>query len=107
MDKKQTNAQNPLGTEPVGGLLRKFAIPSIVAMLVGALYNIVDQFFHWPKNWGIGKCCNECGLPAKYHQHSNRAAVWDRRCRCIQPDHGGRETAKKLPIMQAIPLLCC
>ena len=36
---------NPLGTAPVGQLLRKFAIPSIVAMLVGALYNIVDQFF--------------------------------------------------------------
>ena len=37
--------QNPLGTAPVGRLLRQFALPSIVAMLVGALYNIVDQIF--------------------------------------------------------------
>ena len=37
--------QNPLGTEPVRGLLLQFAVPSIVAMLVGSLYNIVDQFF--------------------------------------------------------------
>lgn len=36
---------NPLGTEPVGVLLRKFAIPSIIAMLVGSLYNMVDQLF--------------------------------------------------------------
>lgn len=37
--------QNPLGTKPVGSLLVEFAIPSIIAMLVSALYNIVDQFF--------------------------------------------------------------
>ncbi len=37
--------ENPLGTEPVGELMMKFAIPSIIAMLVGALYNIVDQLF--------------------------------------------------------------
>ena len=35
---------NPLGTEPIGTLLARFAIPSIIAMLVSSLYNIVDQF---------------------------------------------------------------
>ena len=37
--------QNPLGTAPVSSLMLKFAIPSIIGMLVSALYNIVDQFF--------------------------------------------------------------
>lgn len=37
--------ENPLGTAPVGKLLAEFAVPSIIAMLVSALYNIVDQFF--------------------------------------------------------------
>lgn len=37
--------KNPLGYVPVKKLLVKFAVPSIIAMLVGALYNIVDQFF--------------------------------------------------------------
>lgn len=37
--------ENPLGTEKVGSLLLKFAVPSIIAMLVSSLYNIVDQFF--------------------------------------------------------------
>ncbi len=36
---------SPLGIKPVGVLLAEFAIPSIIAMLVSALYNIVDQFF--------------------------------------------------------------
>ncbi len=37
--------ENPLGTAPITSLLRKFAIPSIISMVVGALYNIVDQIF--------------------------------------------------------------
>lgn len=34
-----------LGVEPVGSLMRKYAIPCIMSFLVGALYNIVDQIF--------------------------------------------------------------
>lgn len=34
-----------LGTEPVGKLMRKYAVPCIISLLVGALYNIVDQIF--------------------------------------------------------------
>ena len=37
--------ENPLGVVPINRLLARFAIPSIIAMLVSALYNIVDQFF--------------------------------------------------------------
>lgn len=36
---------NPLGYEPLPQLLKKFAVPSIIAMLVSSLYNIVDQIF--------------------------------------------------------------
>ena len=36
---------NPLGYEKISKLLRGFAIPSIIAMLVSSLYNIVDQIF--------------------------------------------------------------
>ena len=53
----QNTMQNPLGTAPVGRLLRQFAVPSIVAMLVGALYNIVDQIF-------IGQSVGELGNAA-------------------------------------------
>ena len=40
-----SQAQNPLGIAPVGGLIAKFAIPAIISMLVSAMYNIVDQIF--------------------------------------------------------------
>ena len=41
----KVNEENPLGSEKISRLLHDFALPSIIAMLVGALYNIVDQFF--------------------------------------------------------------
>lgn len=37
--------QNPLGYKKIPSLLKSFAIPSIIAMLVSSLYNIVDQIF--------------------------------------------------------------
>ena len=40
-----------LGTEKIGKLLRKFAIPCIISMVVNALYNMVDQIFI---GWGVG-----------------------------------------------------
>ena len=39
-----SNNQN-LGTTPVGRLMRGYALPCIISLLVGALYNIVDQIF--------------------------------------------------------------
>lgn len=37
--------ENPLGTEKLSKLLKTYAIPSIIAMVVSSLYNIVDQIF--------------------------------------------------------------
>lgn len=34
-----------LETEPVGVLMRRYAVPCIISLLVAALYNIVDQLF--------------------------------------------------------------
>ncbi|MCR5775401.1 MAG: MATE family efflux transporter [Lachnospiraceae bacterium] len=39
------NDNQYLGEEPVGVLMRKYAVPCIISLLVGALYNIVDQIF--------------------------------------------------------------
>lgn len=36
---------NPLGTEAVSKLMIRFAIPSIIAMMISSIYNIVDQLF--------------------------------------------------------------
>ncbi len=55
--------KNPLGELPVGTLLRKFAIPSIVAMLVSALYNIVDQFFIGHSIGELGNAATNIAFP--------------------------------------------
>ena len=53
----EQNRGNPLGSAPVSGLMMKFAIPSIIGMLVSALYNIIDQLF-------IGKAVGTLGNAA-------------------------------------------
>ena len=45
MEAGKIRTKNPLGYQPSGHLLMRFAIPSVVSMLVNALYNIVDQIF--------------------------------------------------------------
>lgn len=41
----ETRSNEFLGTEKIGRLMRRFAAPCVVSLLVGALYNIVDQIF--------------------------------------------------------------
>ena len=52
-----------LGTEPIGKLLRKLAIPTVAAQIVNMLYNIVDRIYigHMPGDGdlaltGLGVC---------------------------------------------------
>ena len=54
--------QNKLGTASISSLLRQLAIPAVIANVVNALYNIVDQIFI---GQGIGylvKCGDQCCL---------------------------------------------
>ena len=52
-----------LGTEPVGKLLLKLSVPTVIAQLVNMLYNIVDRIYigHMPEDGalaltGVGVC---------------------------------------------------
>ena len=52
-----------LGTEPIGKLLLKLSIPTVIAQLINMLYNIVDRIYigHIPGNGslaltGVGVC---------------------------------------------------
>lgn len=42
---KATTVENPLEIERVGRLLARYAIPSIIALIINSLYNMVDQIF--------------------------------------------------------------
>ena len=54
-----------LGEEPVGSLMKKYAIPCIISLLVGALYNIVDQIFiaNTPYLGSYGNAANTVVFP--------------------------------------------
>ena len=45
MENVVSEKQSPFATEPIGRLIVKFAVPSVIALLVNSLYNIVDQIF--------------------------------------------------------------
>ena len=51
MEHAMSESKSPFVTEPVGGLIVKFAIPCVISLVVNALYNIVDQIFI---GWGVG-----------------------------------------------------
>lgn len=51
MGKTTTEDKSAFGTEPIGRLIVKFAIPCVISLVVNALYNIVDQIFI---GWGVG-----------------------------------------------------
>ncbi|MBO5485918.1 MAG: MATE family efflux transporter [Eubacterium sp.] len=55
--------KNPLGEEKIGKLLYQFAVPSIISMLVGSLYNIVDQFFIGQKVGELGNAATNIAFP--------------------------------------------
>ncbi|MCQ2491602.1 MAG: MATE family efflux transporter [Lachnospiraceae bacterium] len=61
--KPQGKGGNPLGALPVNLLLAKFAIPSIIAMLVGSLYNIVDQYFIGNSVGYLGNAATNVAFP--------------------------------------------
>lgn len=49
------NKTKELGTKPIGQLLMQYSIPAVIAMLVNAIYNVVDRIF-------IGQYAGETAL---------------------------------------------
>ncbi len=62
-DNENVSRREVLGTAPIGGLMLKFAVPSIVAMLVSAVYNIVDQIFIGQAVGTLGNAATNIAFP--------------------------------------------
>ena len=45
MKSDESKQENILGTEKISKLIKKFAVPCIISLVVSSLYNIVDQIF--------------------------------------------------------------
>ena len=53
-----------LGKEKIGKLIKKFAIPCVISMIVAALYNIVDQIFiGWSEAGAFGNAATNIVYP--------------------------------------------
>ena len=65
-----------LGTAKIGKLLKTFAIPSVISLLVNALYNIVDQIFIGQGVRNFSKWCNKHCFSNNNDMFSNCTYVW-------------------------------
>ena len=70
-----TTTTHPMADKPIGQLLRQFAVPSIIAMLVSSLYNIIDQLFIGQSIGLLGNAATNIALRCL------QPDVWYRRCR--------------------------
>ncbi|SHJ23646.1 MATE family efflux transporter [Parasporobacterium paucivorans] len=59
----KVQGKNPLGYEPLGKLLMKFAIPSVIAMIVNSIYNIADQIFLQRGVGSLGNAATTVAFP--------------------------------------------
>ena len=84
----EQTANQFLGREPVGRLMKKYAVPCIISLLVGALYNIVDQIFIANASY-LGSYGNAANAEVKYIL---------RRCFHISFFSGRRSTASVSPL---------
>ena len=90
--------QNYLGTEPVGKLMKKYAIPCIVALLVGALYNIVDQMFIANADYlgSYGNAANTVVFPLTVIALAIAIMIGDGCCAFVSISLGRKKTADAL-----------
>ena len=54
---------NPLQNEKISKLMLRFAVPSIIAMMVSALYNIIDQLFIGQAVGSLGNAATNIAFP--------------------------------------------
>ena len=76
---------NPLGTDRISTLVARFAVPSIIAMLVSAVYNIADQLFIGNAVGTLGNAATNIAFPL---------SIW------------ALDEKRKLLIISATPSLC-
>lgn len=94
-----------LGTEAVGKLMRNYSIPCIISLLVGALYNIVDQIFIANASYlgSYGNAANTVVFPLTDIALAIAVMIGDGACAFISISLGKNEkTAAKKAVGNAV-----
>ena len=86
--------QKFLATEKMGVLMQKYAIPCIISLLVGALYNIVDQIFiaNAPYLGSFGNAANTVIFPLTVIALAISVMIGDGACAFVSISLGERKT---------------
>lgn len=89
----QSTANSFLETEPVGRLMRKYAVPCIISLLVAALYNIVDQIFIANADYlgSYGNAANTVVYPLTVVALSIAVMIGDGCCTFVSISLGARD----------------
>ena len=85
-----------LGTERIGKLMQKYAIPCIISLLLGALYNIVDQIFIANASYlgSYGNAANTVGFPLTVVALAIAVMIGDGCCAFVSISLGQNEVPK-------------
>ena len=103
----EQKANRYLETEPVGALMRKYAIPCIISLLVAALYNIVDQIFiaNAPYLGSYGNAANTVVFPLTVVALAVAVMIGDGACAFVSILLGqGRRNDAVAPVGNAVVL---
>lgn len=82
-----------LETQPLGKLMKKYAVPCVISLLVGALYNIVDQIFiaNAPELGSYGNAANTVVFPLTVIALALAVMVGDGCCTMVSMALGRKE----------------
>lgn len=85
-----------LGAERIGTLMKRYAIPCIISLLVGALYNIVDQIFIANASYlgSYGNEANTVVFPLTVVALAVAVMIGDGCCAYVSINLGKQEAAK-------------
>ncbi len=93
----EEKANQFLETAPVGRLMRSYAVPCIISLLVAALYNIVDQIFIANADYlgSYGNAANTVVFPLTVVALAVAVMIGDGACACVSIllGRGDREEA--------------
>lgn len=90
------NNQDFLGKEKIGKLMLKFSLPCVISLLVGALYNIVDQIFIANASYlgSFGNAANTVVFPLTIVALAIAVMVGDGCCSYVSINIGKNEKEK-------------
>ncbi|HOP12066.1 MAG TPA: MATE family efflux transporter [Oscillospiraceae bacterium] len=93
---QQLPSNNFLETESVGKLMRKYAVPCIISLLVAALYNIVDQIFIANADYlgSFGNAANTVVFPMTIIALAIAVMIGDGCCSFVSICLGAKENEK-------------